>query len=53
MFCILKNSFKVVLSSEHPKETQIEDLGRGGAMEGCICDVANRLQNVKMYIQVY
>lgn len=29
MFCVLKNPFKVVLSNEHPKETQIEELGGG------------------------
>lgn len=33
MFCILKNSFKVVLSNDRPKERQIAELGRGGG--GC------------------
>lgn len=29
MFCILKNSFKVVLSNESPKRMEVEELGVG------------------------
>lgn len=55
MFCILKNSFKVVLSDERPKGMQIEELG--GAMEGCVCVHVTKLeyslQNFKMYVKMY